>query len=238
MNKKISSNIALILARKGSKGLPGKNKKIFLGKPLIYWTIKNAIQSKIFSKVVVSTDCEEIASLSMTYGASVPFLRPEYLSQDESNSIDAVLHALRFFEEYHNLIFKYTTLLEPTSPLREKDDLKNMYSILLKFEKKFDAIISLGEMPYHPIFSKKLLDNNKITPYFGKNIECRRQELEKALFPFGVAYMCKTNILKKDLSFYPENSTGYLIKPYQCVEIDTEVDFICAEALGKNFLKK
>ncbi len=237
INKNFNSHLALIPARKGSKGLPGKNKKLFLGKPLIYWTIKNAIESKIFTNVVVSTDCKEIAKVSKFFGALVPFLRPQHLAQDNSTSLDVAIHALDFFLKEKNFNFDFITLLEPTSPIREKDDLKNMFTLLLKKQSKFDAIVSLGEMNNHPSYALKISKDDSISPFFNKKEESRRQLLDTAYFPFGVGYMCKTEVLRRELSFYPKRTTGYVIKPYQCMEIDTEIDFICNQFLGEKFLK-
>lgn len=229
-------NIAIIPARKGSKGLPGKNIKIFHGKPLIYWTIKIAIASKVFDEVIVSTDCVEIAEISRNCGANVPFIRPNFLSTDTSSSVDVVLHALDFYRDKLKLDFKFLTLLEPTSPLRERKDLVEMNAFIERQSNNFDAIISLGELSESPSLLKRLDKTMEVQPFSKKFwSEGRRQEQETAYFPYGVAYICKTSTFLKELSFYPQRTAGYLIQSYQCNEIDSEIDFICAEAIAKSF---
>ncbi len=229
-------NIAIIPARKGSKGLPGKNIMKFCDKPLIYWTIKIAIESNIFDKIIVSTDCKNIAEISKTFGAEVPFLRPKYLATDTATSVDVAKHALQFFKENGNTEFKNLTLLEPTSPLREKDDLKKMAEFLQQNSKNFNALVSIGEVSENPAFLKNLLSDNKIEPLIRKiSNDGRRQDQKPAYFPYGVAYISKVSTFQKELTFYPSKTAGYVIKDYQCIEIDSRIDFICAEAIARNY---
>ena len=114
--------LPLILARGGSKGLPKKNIKPLCGKPLIAWTIEQALGSHRIDAVVVSTDDTEIANQSKAFGAKAPFLRPKELARDDSPSVDAILHAVNWFES-HGKHFDTVLLLEPTSPLRKSDDI-------------------------------------------------------------------------------------------------------------------
>src|ERR1041385_6963860 len=121
----------LIPARGGSKGLPGKNILPLLGKPLIGWTIQTALKAceNVNGKIVVSTDSKEIAHVAKTFGAEVPFLRPGELAQDNSTSVDVVLHALDFFEkEGEN--FDYVCMLEATSPQRTEKDILGALNLL------------------------------------------------------------------------------------------------------------
>ena len=114
--------IAVITARGGSKGLPNKNIKQLLGKPLIAWTIESALKVKEFDKIVVSTDSPEIIEISKVYGAEVPFIRPKELSDDSTSSVDVLIHTMTFYNAL-NMHFDTVVLLEPTSPLRKKQDL-------------------------------------------------------------------------------------------------------------------
>ena len=234
----LSKNIAIIPARKGSKGLPGKNIMNFCEKPLIYWSINIAKKSQIFDEIVVSTDCENIAEIADGFGANVPFIRPKHLSTDTASPVGVVLHTLNFFKNNFDLEFKNLTLLEPTSPLREKEDLINMQNFLNNKADNFDAIVSLGKVSENPCFLKKLLSNNEIRP-FSKSFssEGRRQDQPLSYFPYGVAYMTKVTTFLKELSFYPPRTAGYVLKEYQCMEIDSEIDFICCEAIAKKFMK-
>ena len=136
------STIALIPARGGSKGIPRKNIKLFNSKPLIYWSIKAAFESKFIDRVVVSTEDEEIAEIAKIYSAEVPFLRPKEFAMDESSGMDPVIHAL---EELPNV--KDIILLQPTSPLRQSVHINDIF----KFRKKFNAnsavSLSLSKKP-------------------------------------------------------------------------------------------
>ena len=114
--------LGLITARGGSKGLPRKNIRTLLGKPLIAWTIDQAIASDYLDKIVVSTDSKIIADISKDFGAEVPFLRPKMLATDTATSVDVINHTLDYLTD-KNQIFDYFALLEPTSPLRETSDI-------------------------------------------------------------------------------------------------------------------
>jgi CMP-N,N'-diacetyllegionaminic acid synthase len=132
-NKKI---IAIIPARGGSKGLPGKNIKRLAGKPLIAWTIEQAKKSGWIDKLIVDTDDEKIAEIARKYGAEVPFLRPKELAQDKSSIYDVIFHALDWFKKI-GLDFDSVALLEPTSPLRKDDDIDNAVRLFLKNYKRW-----------------------------------------------------------------------------------------------------
>ena len=136
--------IAIIPARGGSKGLPGKNIKPLCGKPLIAWSIEAGLASQYIDEVMVSTDSEEIANIAREFGASVPFLRPVELASDTATTLDAVKHVIEYYENECNRYFDYIVLLEPTSPLREKDDLDMMLEKISLIDADFDAIVSLG----------------------------------------------------------------------------------------------
>jgi CMP-N,N'-diacetyllegionaminic acid synthase len=114
--------LGLILARGGSKGLPGKNLRPLRGKPLIGWTIEAAKQSRVLDALVLSTDAADIGAAGRSLGAEVPFMRPPELASDTATSIDAIVHALNWLAE-RGRSFEYLVLLEPTSPLREAADI-------------------------------------------------------------------------------------------------------------------
>ena len=122
--------IGIIPARGGSKGLPGKNIRPMCGKPLIAWTIEKALQSRHLDVVMVSTDSLEIAAIAREHGAEVPFLRPADLATDTANSYDVIRHALGYYRQSVGRDFVYTALLEPTSPLREDDDIDRVLAAL------------------------------------------------------------------------------------------------------------
>jgi len=219
--------LALIPARAGSKGLPGKNIRPMCGKPLIGWTIERALQSKYIDTVLVSTDGEEIAGIARDFGAEVPFLRPEAISGDKASSYDVIDHALDHYAALGSH-YDYLLLLEPTSPLREPGDLDALLEKLMATGA--DSIISLGEAATHPSIVKRL-EGDGFASFFPLPLANRRQDNEPAYFPYGVGYAAKTNILRQQRSFYLGKATWYQIKRYQCYEIDDIYDFLCVEAV-------
>ena len=221
--------IAIIPARGGSKGLPGKNIKLLCGKPLIVWTIQVALKSRLIDELVVSTDSQQIADIARAAGASVPVLRPAEIATDKTPTIDVIDHTLDYFSTKKAQIFDYVVLLEPTSPLREDDDIDNMLLKLHASAESFDSIVSLGEVGEHPSIMKRL-SGEKIEPFCSElQIATRRQDLQPAFFPYGVAYIAKTKSLMAERTFYTQRCTYYLIKRYQNYEIDDIYDFLAVE---------
>lgn len=225
--------LAIVPARCGSKGLPGKNIRELCGKPLIAWSIESGLSSSNIDEVVVSTDCEEIAKISKKYGASLPFLRPIELASDTATTFDAIKHTIEYYKNNLNITYDYIVLLEPTSPLREKDDLDNMIQRMVTLEDDFDAIVSIGEVHEHPSIMKQV-DGYSIKPYCSElAMSSRRQDNQPAYFPYGVAYIVKTKILLEEKTFYPVRTTHHVIKRYQCYEIDDIYDFLAIENIMK-----
>lgn len=226
--------LAIIPARGGSKGLPGKNIKELCGKPLISWSIESGFKSKYIDEVMVTTDSKEIANISKLYGANVPFLRPDYLSSDIATTFDAVKHAIDFYKNEIQKEFDYIILLEPTSPLREDDDIDNMIVKMMDKEIDFDSIVSIGEVHEHPSIMKKTYDDNFLISYCESlEMKSRRQDNDIAYFPYGVAYLVKTKCLLEEKTFYTRRNTFYKIKKYQCYEIDDIYDFLAIENIMK-----
>jgi CMP-N,N'-diacetyllegionaminic acid synthase len=226
--------IAVIPARGGSKGVPGKNIKPLCGKPLIVWTIDVARRSRLIDELVVSTDSQGIAEIARTAGAQVPFLRPPALATDSAPTIGVIDHALDFFRVEKGREFDYVALLEPTSPLRENDDIDNMLARLDERAASFDSIVSVGEVGEHPSIMKRLLGET-IEPFSpGIPMTTRRQDNEPAFFPYGVAYIAKTTALKAERTFYTRRCTYYRIQRYQNYEIDDLYDFVAVEAIMRH----
>lgn len=231
---KYKAILALIPARGRSKGLPGKNIKTLLGKPLIAWTIEQARASKYIDKVLVSTDDERIAKISKRYEAEVPFTRPPQLARDSSATIDVILHALMFFEKQGQK-YDFLILLEPTSPLRGVNDLDSAIKILIDNEEKADSLVSLGEVHLENPFITKLIVEGYVKPLIKEGLKehLQRQRLPKAYFPYGVIYASKVAVLKDERTFYQKRTIPYVIERWQNYEIDDIWDFLCVEAILK-----
>lgn len=226
--------MAIIPARGGSKGLPGKNIRELCGKPVIAWTIEKAKKSRYLDVVLVTTDSREIADVGLRYGATVPFLRPEHLASDHASTYDVIRHALAHFRDAEGRKFDYTVLLEPTSPIREDDDIDRMLEALEARAHEFDAIVSVGEVTEHPSIMKRLV-GDRMEPFCPELAQTtRRQDNIPAYFPFGVAYIAKTGVLLEENTFYTRRCTYFQIKRYQNYEIDDIYDFLCVESVMKH----
>lgn len=220
--------LAIIPARGGSKGLPGKNIRSLCGKPLIAWSIEQAKASKYIDEVFVSTDSTEIADVAKSFGVEIPYLRPAELATDTSPSSEFVIHTINYFRSQAKE-FDYILLLEPTSPLRKKDDIDKAIELL---QENTISIVSLGEVhTEHPNITK-YIDNDKILPFVDISEKItHRQSLSKAYFPYGVVYLVQINYFEKEKRFYSEESTPYFIERWQNYEVDDIFDFLCIEAI-------
>ena len=229
------SVLFVIPARGGSKGLPGKNIKEICGKPLIAWSIeaaKSAASRIQNSKVIVSTDSNEIAEVAKHFGAEVPFMRPAELAQDHIGHMDVMLHALETMEQAGNK-FDYLIMVEPTSPQRTGDDLFEAYT-LLKNTPGAESLVGLSKTDScHPMFLTKL-KNNFLDPYENKTFTFyRRQDIDQVYFYEGSMYISKTDSLKTRKSFYHEKTLGFQMPKWKSFEIDDITDFLVIESLLK-----
>jgi CMP-N,N'-diacetyllegionaminic acid synthase len=224
--------LAIIPARGGSKGVPGKNIKILAGSPLITYTIEQALKSRYLDKAIVSTDDPEIKRVSIASGIEVIDRPPEY-AKDTSPIIDAikqVIDALKRKEHSFDII----ALLEPTSPLRKDDDIDKAIEKFIKNWDNADALVSMGEIALENPHIAKVIRNGMVAPFIEMEKKAyRRQDLEKAFFPYGVIYMSKTEKLLETGTFYQEKTIPYLIERWQNYEVDDIYDFIAIDAIIK-----
>ncbi|MGH1387694.1 cytidylyltransferase domain-containing protein [Kordia sp.] len=225
--------LAVIPARGGSKGVPGKNKKLLHGKPLIQYSIDAALQSKHISEVVVTTDDDEIIAIAKSLGANVPFVRPKHLAEDTTPTLPVIQHAVSHFEA-EGKQFDAICLLQPTSPFRPKGFLDKALETFQ--EKQTDSLVSVLEVPhqYNPHWTFEANDNGVLQIATGEqNIIPRRQELPKAYHRDGSVYITKTNVLMHEDSLYG-NSVAYIVSDERFyVNIDTIEDWEKATELAK-----
>ncbi len=226
--------LGLIPARGGSKGVPRKNIKLLAGKPLIQYTIEAALEARLLSKVIISTDDAEIAEVAVKLGVEVPFLRPKELAEDKTPTLPAIVHALNFMEGLGEE-YDAVCLLQPTSPVRQKGDIDNC--ILIMQEKNADSVISMAEVPteYNPhwvYFPDKegyyRLSTGEENPI------PRRQELPPAYHREGSIYLSKTDIILNHNSLFGKKVVGYTIKNRPVINIDTLEDWAEAEKFMTN----
>lgn len=224
--------LAIIPARGGSKGLPGKNIRPLLGKPLIGWSIEQAQQSKYIDEIFVSTDSQEIADVAESFGVKVPYLRPKELASDSAPSSGFVIHTITNFRN-NGYKFDYILLLEPTSPSRKQDDIDTAIKLAVENPSK-DGVVSLGEVHMeHPIIDKKISEDGSIEPYIEAHKVTQRQQLDKAYFPYGIIYLVKTDVFLEKKEFYGKNSIPMFLERWQCYEVDDIYDFIAIESILK-----
>ncbi len=224
--------LAIVPARGGSKGLPGKNIRELCGKPLIAWSIDAARDSAYIDEVVVSTDSDEIAEISRQYGASVPFMRPPELATDTADSMGAINHAIDYYEQ-RGKHFDLIAVIEPTSPLREAQDIDA--SILKLVNENAGSIVSvcLAETT-HPAFMFHL-DGCRLVTSSGKPFKTmRRQDLDPAYFLEGSVYISTYEALAREGDFIHENTIAYVVPKWKSPEIDDMVDLLLIETIMKN----
>lgn len=226
--------IAIIPGRGGSKGLPKKNIKPLLGKPLIAYTIEAALKAKLISRVIVSTDNEEIAAISKQFGAEVPFMRPAHLSEDDSKAIDVYEHAIRWVENSQNSKVTEFAVLLPTTPLRNENHIDE--AIELFYKKNAYSVISYTEED-HPIeWHKKVADDLSFIDIFDENSIDNRQNYQKSFYPNGAIYIFTNKVLETK-NYYSQNSFAYLMEKQFSIDIDDSFDFELTCCILKQFKK-
>ena len=222
------SIVAIIPARSGSKGLVDKNIKLMNGKPMMAYTIEASLKSKVFDEVVVSTDSEEYAEIARKYGASIPFLRPEHLSNDTASSKDVIVHLLDELEksgkEYDAFV-----LLQPTSPLRDEKDIINAVEIFV--DKKANAVVSVCEAEHSPLLANTLGEEGRMDDFLNSLKDVRRQDLPDYYRLNGAIYMASVDYYKEYGDFYRKDSFAYVMDTRNSIDIDNELDFDIAEYL-------
>lgn len=221
--------IAVIPARGGSKGVYKKNIKMLNGKPLIAYTIEEALKSKVFEKVIVSTDDEEIADVSKEYGAEIPFIRPADISGDFVSSDEVIMHTINFFEK-KGKEFEYVCKLQPTSPLRRSEHICEAYNMLR--DKSADYVVSVCECEHSPLWAATLDSKHSLDAFITDDIilSCR-QKLQKYYRLNGAIYMAKTKMFKETKSFFGKNGYAYIMNQIDSVDIDSELDFKIATTI-------
>lgn len=222
--------LAIIPARSGSKGLKDKNIKELNGKPMISYTIEAAIKSDIFDDIIVSTDSRLYGDIGTEFGASVPFLRPDYLSTDDTTTKDVVIHTLNELEKRGSK-YDYFMILQTTSPLRYSEDI--IAAVELLFEKEADSVVSVCESEHSPLYMNILDESLSLKGFINKATKTRRQELPKYYRLNGAIYLCDVAYYSNDGDLYGENSYAYVMDKKSSVDVDDEIDFEIAKCLIK-----
>lgn len=220
--------LAIIPARSGSKGLKDKNIKLLNGKPLIAYSIEAAINSKVFDKIVVSTDSQTYAEIAKAYGAEVPFLRPPHLSGDVAATNDVIIDLLESMKK-QGKVFEYFMILQPTSPLRTSEDIKNAMQLMK--EKAANAVVSLCEVDHSPLYTGQVREDLRIDGFIKSDISYRRQELPKYYRLNGAIYSAKVNYFLEYGDLYTKECYAYIMDKRNSIDIDEVNDFYIVEKI-------
>lgn len=219
-------NIALITARAGSKGIKGKNIKIFHGKPLIYWTISAAVDSKVFDEIYVSTDCSKVKDVAGQLKVKI-IDRPRHLATDNASSEDVLLHCINHLE-INSLIEANICLLQPTSPLRTARDISESFSVYRKT--KADSVIGVYKPTQVIVKAYKENSDGSIEGLLSSNAPyMRRQDLPECYLPNGAIYWFNMRRVIEEKGFPKKNTWPYIMEEKYSIDIDTIDDFVLAE---------
>jgi CMP-N-acetylneuraminic acid synthetase len=227
MKKNFSGKNFLIVipARGGSKGIKAKNIFPVNGIPLIQYTIEFAKTLELNSRIIISTDSNQIANLSKSLGAECPFLRPKYLSGDLVGDMPVLKHALKLSEMKYSELFNYVIMLQPTSPIRIKKQIYDAIKTILK--NNYDSVLSVTQVDkkFHP-YKQFELHNSKLKTFSQKSRGIiARQQLGRSYIRNGIVYVFSRNFVLKSNSVFSKNS-GHVLINEPVVNIDTLNDLI------------
>lgn len=224
-------NIAIIPIRSGSKGIKDKNIKLLNGVPLVAYTIKSALDSKVFDTVMVSTDSEEYAEIARQYGAEVPFLRSPANSGDTAPTWDVVREVLGMYEE-RGLCFDSLALLQATSPMRSGEDIVNAYRIME--EKRCNGVVSVCELGVPMYICNTLPEDRSLVGFLDDSTYRPRQSSSVYYKLNGAIYLWMTEAFRKERTIYEASCYAYVMDKIHSTDIDDMDDFLVCESLIKN----
>jgi N-acylneuraminate cytidylyltransferase len=221
------SRLAIIPARGGSKRIPRKNIKLFLGKPIIAYSIEAALTSGLFDKVIVSTDDEEIAKIAKSFGADVPVLRTAKNSDDHATVVDVLIEVVEYYKSI-KLDFTEVACLFATAPFVNSTLIQKVHDLL---DAETDSTFTIQNFGF-PIFRALKKDSEgNVSMFWPENLNTRSQDLPQAFHDAGQLYWIKAQTLLSEKKMYTTKSKGFEINRLDAIDIDTEDDWKTAEAL-------
>lgn len=219
------STFAIITARGGSKRIPRKNIKLFMGKPMLAYPIEAALKSGLFDEVMVSTDCPGIADIAQEYGATVPFMRSEKTSNDYATTFDVLEEVIGEYAK-RGKEFDETCCIYPCSPLLTPAILRSAYRQLKATG--MDSLVPVCEYPA-PIERALKIENGVLCPFDPTAQNIRSQDLTPKYYDAGVFYFVNTNVLLKSKRLITGNTLAFVLPESEVQDIDTEEDWRMAE---------
>ncbi len=226
--------LGLVVARSGSKGLPGKNVRDLGGRPLVAYAVRACVRAPSIATTVISTDSPEIAEVARSFGAEVPFLRPAGLATDEAPVLLAVEHALRSLEERARR-FDAVCLVQPTTPFRSVDDIEAGIRLLGRHDEA-DSVVALARVEDgHPARLRRIADG-RVVQFLsaGGDSELGRRQSHSDDVPYrrcGGFYLARRDVVLEKRSLYGDVALPYIMPPERSLSIDDEHDFLLAQAM-------
>lgn len=218
--------LAIIPARGGSKRIPRKNIKHFLGKPIIAYSIQAAIESGLFDEVMVSTDDVEIAEIAKQYGASIPFFRSQEKSNDFATTFDVMEEVVLEYQTYGKQ-FEYICCIYPCAPFCNKEDLIQAYELLTRMD--FDTVFPVVPYPTPIQRALKMTDENKVEMVYPEFVTTRSQDLPTTFYDAGQFYWLNTHKTMQSKKIFSDHSGSIILDELHAQDIDNEMDWKMAE---------
>tara|TARA_B100000787_G_C16148409_1_gene275388 strand:+ start:409 stop:1098 length:690 start_codon:yes stop_codon:yes gene_type:complete len=228
--------LAIIPARGGSKGLPGKNIRLLGGKPLIHWTIEAALKCKSIDRVILSTDSQEIADACSNIGIEIPFMRPANLAEDGSYAVDVYNYTInRLIQDNHFSDDKYVVLL-PTVPFVTSNDIDNAVTIFE--ENNADSVISCTRLPFPKEWIFDVDTKTNLIKNSNNDISLLpRQNYKNSFIANGGIYILRHSLISTQKTYYFQNTMAYEMPEERSIDIDTIHDFKLAEFIYQDSIK-
>ena len=220
--------LCVIPARGGSKRIPHKNIKIFCGQAMIGYSIKAALDSKCFDQVIVSTDDDEIAEVAKSFGASVPFLRPESLANDYAGTIPVIKHAIEWFDDQNQLPSEVCCLYA-TAPFVQADAIRKAYKKMMQEQVDYCFTVTSFASPIQRAI--KVTAENRIEMLHPENLETRSQDLEESYHDAGQFYWGKAESFRQQKPLFSKGATPYILPRHLVQDVDTLEDWRRAELM-------
>lgn len=220
--------LCVIPARGGSKRIPRKNIKEFCGQPMIAYSIQAAKKSGCFDKIIVSTDDEEIAEVAKSYGAEVPFMRPEELANDYAGTIPVIKHTIEWFEQNQNSP-DLVCCLYATAPFVQAETIKKAQKQLEDMQA--DYCFTATSFPFPIQRAIKLSENERVEMFYPEHFSTRSQDLEEAYHDAGQFYWGKSEAWKTETRLFSDKATAYILPRHLVQDIDTPEDWQRAELM-------
>ena len=220
-----SKVLAVIVARGGSKGLPGKNIIELAGKPLVAWSIEAARRSQYIDRLILSSENEEIIAVAKRFGCEVPFRRPAELAADSAPTAPVIVHALDHLDE----TFDFFVVLQPTSPLRTAADIDGAIELCVR---RGAPVVGMCESPRPAEWMYRVGDDGRVRPVLGEIITLPRQELPETFVINGAVFVARVDWYRRHRTFLTPDTVAWRMPPERSIDIDAELDLIVARAIA------